>query len=135
MKTYTIILMIGAALLFDLAQAIVGWIPFVGNAAADIMSLFIFVTFFIWFGMNGISMITPKRLSALVGGGLVEMVPYLNILPAWTAVVIYLIGTTKIQEIADKNPALASLAMTAGGKIKSLNKDDRLPHVPLVDER
>lgn len=127
--------MIGAALLFDAAQALVGWVPFIGNAAADVMSLFIFVTFFIWFRMNGINMITPKRLGSLVGGGLIEMVPYLNILPAWTCVVIYLIGTTKIQEVAEKNPRLAGLAMAVGGKIKNMNSNSNPPPTPFIDKQ
>ena len=85
--------------------------------------------------MYGIKMITPKRLTSLVGGGLTEMIPYINILPAWTCVVIYLIGTTRISELAAKHPSLAKGAMAMGGKIKKLNKTDKPPSVPFVDKQ
>lgn len=121
-KDYVAILMIGTALFFDVLQALIGWVPVVGNILAGILSIFIFCTFFLWFYMNGIRMITPKRLISMVGGGLVEMVPYLNLLPAWTMVVIFLIGTTKIKELAAKHSTLARGALAVEGKIKSMNK-------------
>ena len=131
-KDTTAILMIGTALFFDLLQAIIGWIPIVGNILADAMSIFIFLTFFLWFWMNGIKMVTPKRLTSMIGGGLVEMIPYLNLLPAWTLVVVYLIGTTKIKELASKHPTLAKGAVLAGTKIRNMN-NGRIPNTPIVD--
>jgi len=132
-KDTTAILMIGTALFFDLLQAVLGWIPVVGNILADAMSMFIFLTFLLWFWMNGIKMITPKRLTSLVGGGVIEMIPYLNLLPAWTLVVVYLIGTTKIKELASKHPTLAKGAILAGTKIRSMN-NGRIPNTPFVDK-
>jgi len=134
-KDTTAFLMIFTALCFDGIQALIGWIPFVGNALADMMSIFIFLTFFLWFYMNGIKMVTPKRLGSLGGGGVIEMIPFINILPAWTLVVVYLIGTTKLKELAAKNPTLAKGAMAVGGKIKKMNKTGEPPHVPGVDEK
>ena len=125
-------LMIGTALFFDVIQIIIGWIPVVGNAIADIFSLFAFLTFFLWFMMYGIKMISPKRLAAMATGGLLEMIPYLNLLPAWTGVVVYLIGTTKIKEMAEKHPTLAKGAMAVGGKVKSMQT--QTPRVPFVDD-
>ncbi len=133
-KDTTIFLMIFTALCFDGGQLIVGWIPIFGNIFADIVSFFAFMTFLLWFKMNGIQMMTPKRFGSLVGGGVVEMVPFLNILPAWTMVVVYLIGTTKIQELAQKNPMLASMATSAGQKIKSLQKKNDTPDTPITNE-
>ncbi len=115
-------LMIGVALFFDALQALFGWVPIIGNVLAALVGIFAFLTFFLWFYTNGIKMLTPKRLTSMIGGGIIEMVPYLNILPAWTMVVVYLIGTTKIKEIAKKHPTLAKGAMVAGAKIKKLNK-------------
>lgn len=134
LKDTTVFLMIGIALFCDFLQALIGWIPLLGNILADLMSIFIFLTFFLWFYMNGIKMVTPKRLSAMVGGSLVEMVPYLNLFPAWTGVVIYLIGTTKIKEIAAKHPTLAKGALAAGGKIKSMNRNKGPSNTPPVEE-
>ncbi|MFZ2522013.1 MAG: hypothetical protein WAX44_01915 [Minisyncoccia bacterium] len=134
-KDSTAILMIGTALFFDALQALIGWIPIAGNFLADLLSIGIFLTFLVWFWFNGIKMITPKRLGSMVAGGLVEMVPYLNLLPAWTGVVVYLIGTTKIKELAQKHPTLAKGAVVAGTKIRNMNKDrNYTPNVPLVDD-
>lgn len=132
LKDVTIFLMIGTALFFDFFQTVVGWIPFVGNVAAMIVSGFAFMTFFLWFYLNGISMITPKRLLAMIGGGIIEMIPYINILPGWTLTVVFLIGTTKVTEFAQKHSRVASMALKTAGYIKS--KQTKVPHVPLVDE-
>lgn len=133
LKDSTVFLMIGTALFFDFIQALVGWIPIVGNILSDVLSVFIFMTFSLWFWSNGIKMITPKRLSSMIAGGLIEMIPFVNILPAWTCVVIYLIGTTKIKELAQKHPTLAKGAVAVGGKIKKINKTGEDPNVPFVD--
>ena len=132
-KDSTMFLMIFSALFFDTLQALIGWIPVLGNILSDLLSIFICLTFFLWFMMVGVK-ITPKRLTALVGGGAVEMIPFLNILPAWTGVVIYLIGTTKIKEIAAKHPTLAKGALAAGSKIKSMNKNKESPNTPPTEE-
>ena len=133
-KNTTAILMIGTALFFDFIQAVVGWVPVAGNVLADIFSFFIFFTFLLWFWMHGIKMMTPRRLMAMLGGGLIEMVPYINLLPAWTGVVIYLIGTTKIKELVEKHPTIAKGALIAGERIKKMNRKGSLPNVPGIDD-
>ena len=120
-KDTTAFLMIFIALCFDGIQALLGWIPVLGNILADLFSIFAFMTFLLWFWIYGIKMLTPKRLTSLLGGGLIEMIPYLNLLPAWTMVVVYLIGTTKIKELADKHPGMAGAALAVGGKVKRMN--------------
>ncbi len=134
-KYATAFLMIFTALCFDGIQALIGWVPVVGNILAGLFSIFIFLTFMFWFWTNGIMMITPKRLTSMIGGGLIELIPYVNILPAWTCVVIYLIGTTKVKELAQKHPTLAKGAILVGGKIKEMNKTGQDPHVPFVDKK
>jgi hypothetical protein len=121
----TVFLMIFTALFFDTLQLLIGWVPVVGNIFADILSVFIFMTFFLWFMMNGISMITPKRLASMLGGGLIEMIPYVDLLPVWTGVVIYLIGTTKLKEVAAKNPTLAKGVSVIGGKVGNVSKNQK----------
>ncbi|MFZ2621219.1 MAG: hypothetical protein WAX85_01845 [Minisyncoccia bacterium] len=120
-KDTTLFLMIAVALSFDFLQALIGWIPIVGNIMSDLMSVFICLTFVFWFMMVGIK-ISQKRIMALVGGGAVEIIPFINILPAWTAVVVYIVGTTRIKELTAEHPKLARGAMAAGGKIKSMAK-------------
>ncbi|TSC70551.1 MAG: hypothetical protein CEO12_272 [Parcubacteria group bacterium Gr01-1014_46] len=128
-------LMIFTALFFDALQALIGWIPMVGNVISDVISIFVFMTFLLWFHMYGVKMMTPKRFTSLGLGGVIEMIPYVNLLPAWTLVVIYLIGTTKIKELFEKNPGVAGSIFRLGEKIKNLNKTGEPPHVPLIDER
>lgn len=106
----TAFLMIFTALFFDAFQALIGWIPAVGNILAGLIGFFAFMTFWLWFHMKGIKMMTPKRFGSLGLGGTIEMIPFINILPAWTLVVVYLIGTTKVTEIVGKNPALTKVA-------------------------
>ncbi len=91
------------------------------------------MTFFLWFMMNGIKMITPRILTSMIGGGLIEMIPFVNILPAWTLVVVYLIGTTKVKELAGKHPTLAKGAVITGTSIKKMNSTGEDPSVPFVD--
>lgn len=127
----TIFLMIFTVLCLEGIQAFLGWIPIVGNFFAFMMDVFIFFTFFLWFLRHGIKMMTLKRFGSMGAAGIIEMIPYLNLLPAWTLVVIYLIGTTKIMELAEKNPSLAAGAMTMGKRIKgvkeSTDKSEELP--------
>lgn len=103
----TIFLMVFTSLFFDAFQALIGWIPYVGNVIAGLISFFAFMTFWLWFHMKGVKMMTPKRFGSLGLGGVIEMIPFVNILPAWTMVVTYLIGTTKIKEIVGENSMLS----------------------------
>lgn len=129
----TAFLMIFTALFFDAFQALIGWVPFVGNVMAGIIGFFAFMTFWLWFHMKGIKMMTPKRFGSLGLGTIIEMIPFINILPAWTLVVVYLIGTTKVTEILNSNPMLGDLALATGKKIKSIQKTNEPYNVPLVD--
>jgi hypothetical protein len=118
-STATSLIMVFTALLFDICQAIVGWIPVVGNIFASVVSLFVFMTFLFWFHMYGIKMMSLKRFGSLGLGGVIEMIPYVNILPAWTMVVMYLIGTTKLKDIASTNPIMSKASSVVGGKLKT----------------
>lgn len=131
----SIFLLIFTALLIDAFQAVIGWIPIFGNTLADLVSIAAFLIFFVWFKFYGISMITPKRLSALVAGSVIEMIPFVNILPAWTGVVVYLIGTTKVKGVMAEHSGVARVAMGTAGKIKKMGKNNKPPSVPFVDSR
>ena len=64
-KDTVVFLMIFTALCFDGIQALLGWVPVVGNIFSDILSLFAFFTFLLWFKMYGIEMLTPKRMTSM----------------------------------------------------------------------
>lgn len=121
-KDVTAFLMVFTALFFDALQAVIGWIPAVGNILAACINAFAFMTFSFWFYMNGIKMMRPQRIIAMLGAGVIELIPYLNLLPAWTFAVVYLIGTTKVKEFASKHSIIASTIISAEERFKNKGK-------------
>lgn len=97
----TTYLMIGTALLYDLLQFCVGWIPFVGQILGWIVSFFAGLTFWLWFRIHDIPF-NKKRTASLATGVVIEIIPLVNMLPAWTLAVVSMIATTKIKEVASK---------------------------------
>jgi len=99
----TIALMISTALFFDAIQVILLFFA-VGVVLNTFINIFAGLTFFLWFMMHGISFLSPKRLAGIGGGFIVELIPILNSLPAWTGAVWYIISTTKILQTVEKLP-------------------------------
>lgn len=86
LKSTTVGLMIGTALMIDLLQFLLGFI-YLGWAVGIFASL----TFWLWFRMHGIKigLSNPKRSLGFAGAGIIEMIPipFLASLPAWTVFV------------------------------------------------
>ncbi|MHB1316603.1 MAG: hypothetical protein ACYCZW_01965 [Minisyncoccota bacterium] len=99
----TSIYMLLTAGFFDALQAILTLVG-IGVIASPIITVFAGLTFWFWFRTYGVSFMSWKRILALAGGGVVEMIPVVNILPFWTGYVWYIIETTKISEVASKIP-------------------------------
>ena len=62
-----------------------------------------------------------KRFALMNGGALLEMIPILNSLPAWTLTVLLLVGTTRAEELIAKIPGgskIAAVAHRAGGGLR-----------------
>jgi len=95
-------LMLGVAIAVDATSALVNLIPIVGQIASFFVGLFFTMTFWLWFKMNGMNFSKPKNILGLAGGSIIEMIPVLNALPAWTATVLYL---TRVEKIIDKTVA------------------------------
>jgi|SRR3989344_6760786 len=96
LKTTTVVLMISIAVFYDVLQFALsffymGWL----------VGIFAGLTFYVWFKSYKISFMTPKRFAAFGGASLLEMmpIPFLAMLPAWTAAVSYLALTKKAQDI------------------------------------
>lgn len=90
------VLMICVALLYDFVQIVINIIMFgFGFLVTWIISLWAWLTFYLWFRIKGVSFMNWKNTLKLTGGGLIEIIPFpfLSALPAWTAVVIALIFT------------------------------------------
>lgn len=97
LSSTTIFLLIIVALFFDLLQIIftflfLGWL----------ISFYAFMTFWLWFKLKGISFATPKRSGIAGGGFIIELVPFLNMLPAWTLAVTLIILDVKSKELISK---------------------------------
>lgn len=111
LKSTTIGLMIGSALLFDGLQALLTPI-FLGWA----VGIFAFLTFWLWFRMYGISFMRPKRLATMGAASIIEMIPFLSVIPAWTFAVAYL--------------AISSKAKETISSVGGIKKDNNIPFPP-----
>ncbi len=98
MGSSTMFLMLFVAILYDFAQLIVNFVPLAGQILSFIITIFAFLTFFLWFKFYGRSFTSPKRALAMGAGVVIEIIPILSVLPGWTVSVIFLIGIEKIQK-------------------------------------
>jgi hypothetical protein len=94
LKNHTIALMIGTALFFDSLQWLLAFV-FMDWLAG----FFAFLTFFVWFKFYGMKFITPKRIATMGGAFLIEIIPVLAALPAWTGAVVILILDMKAKKL------------------------------------
>jgi hypothetical protein len=95
----TAILMIGTAILLDCIQALTGLVPIIGQIIGWLVDAVALFGFWLWFKMHGISFSKKKRGLTLGIGALVELIPLINILPAWTLAVVRLVLTTKTKKL------------------------------------
>jgi len=78
-----------AALGFDFFQGVIGIIPVVGFIISPIISFFIWLTFWVWLKFHGVAIADSiERIALMFGGFLVELIPGLNVLPAWSLVIL-----------------------------------------------
>ena len=91
----TIVLMIVVALFFDALQALLTFI-FMGWA----VGIFAGLTFYVWFKMHGLNFATPKRAATFGAGFIIEIIPFLSALPAWTLAIIILALDSKLKKFA-----------------------------------
>jgi hypothetical protein len=95
-------LLIGVAITFDFAQFLIGFIPVLGQIIGWFISATAGFTFWLWFRLLGISFSRKKRGVTLAVGGVVEMIPFLNMLPVWTSAVVRIIISTKTESVTAK---------------------------------
>lgn len=120
--------MVAAALFYDLLQVGVNFLQGV-NAIIPGLGVFLvyllgvpltiwaWLTFYLWFKLHGVSFMQPKRFAIMGISGLADTI--MSVLPAWTVAVLLLIATTRAEELLEKVPGgkkLAKVAQAAGGK-------------------
>ncbi|MEI6843280.1 MAG: hypothetical protein WCK48_02125 [bacterium] len=121
------VFMVTVAIIFDVVQALIELIPILGQIISIFIDIAAFFTFYLWFKMNGMNFSDPKKAGIMGGGFLIELIPILNALPAWTLAVVLLIGTTKAKELVAQNipgGAGGALGAVAG---KALGGDTQEP--------
>lgn len=92
----TIALMISVAIFYDVLQWLLAFI-FMGW----LVSIFALLTFYVWFKTKGMSFMKPKRFAAFGGSFIIELIPIVgDILPTWTASIIYLALDSKLKKVA-----------------------------------
>src|SRR3989344_2139954 len=115
----TIALMISVAIFYDVLQWLLAFI-FMGW----LVSIFALLTFYVWFKMKGMSFMKPKRFAAFGGSFIVELIPIINILPAWTLAIVLLALDSKIKKIAAVVPGgeMATGALANKAQVAQTNR-------------
>ncbi|OHB05806.1 MAG: hypothetical protein A3B16_00430 [Candidatus Zambryskibacteria bacterium RIFCSPLOWO2_01_FULL_45_43] len=91
--------MICVAVFFDILQWLLAFV-FMDWLAG----FFAFMTFFVWFKIRGMSFMKPKRLLTFGGASLIEIIPWLSALPAWTAAIVILALDSKVKKVVAQVP-------------------------------
>src|SRR3989344_1028705 len=85
----TFFLMLSVAIFFDVLQAILLLIPFLGWILSSLISIFAWLTFYVWTSIKGWGLSdTLKQIVVNWVLPLMEIVPILNTLPTWTLKVV-----------------------------------------------
>lgn len=92
--------MIGVAIFFDGLQAAIQTIPILGQILSGFVAIFAFLTFWLWFKLHGVKLATGKRAASMGLGFIFELIPFLNILPAWTLAVTLTAFDTKVKNLS-----------------------------------
>lgn len=95
----TFMMMATVAIIFDVILALISLIPFVGWIINALISVVAFLTFFMWFRTKGIKFNSPRKMASLPAGFLLELIPYLNILPGWTVAVFMTTASDKVEKV------------------------------------
>jgi hypothetical protein len=113
--------------LFDIVLALIQLIPFAGSVAASVFNVIPLMVFFIWYKLLGISFANPKKAISFFGASIIEFIPLLNVLPTWTAEIIYMYtlqnkdkilsvvaGATKVAAVTGTGSKMASFLPQSG---------------------
>lgn len=86
----TFFLMLGTAILLDC----ITWIPILGTVVNIVATL----GFWFWFRIHGIKF-NKNRVTTFAIGSIIEIIPFLQILPAWTATIIVMYFQSKLPPV------------------------------------
>jgi hypothetical protein len=95
-------LLLFVAIFFDVVLSAIQLIPFVGSVASMVFNVIPLTLFYIFYSQLGISFSNPKKAISFWGAGIIEFIPIVNIIPAWTAEVIFMYVLQRKEEILAK---------------------------------
>lgn len=99
--------------LVDLAQFLIGFLDviFIGTPINWCIDIFAGLGFYIWLKPKGVNFGSPKNLTNLLGALFFKAVPILEMLPAWTFLVVRTTINTRAEEkLAAVAPVVARVA-------------------------
>lgn len=96
----TFLMMMAVAIVCDISLALIALVPYVGWVINGLLSPCVFILFFTWYKIKGIKYTSMRKMAVLPAGLLIEMIPYVNILPGWTVSVFLNTQGDKINKIA-----------------------------------
>jgi hypothetical protein len=96
-------LMVGVAATIDGVQFLLNFIPILGWILTSLISIFAWLTFFVWFMFNDVSYLKGKavvlKVALIFCVPIVEVISILNDLPAWTAYIIIMLLIVKAEDV------------------------------------
>jgi hypothetical protein len=101
---WTIFWMVLTAVLIDIGQILIQFIPVLGQALSVLLNVIFGLGFYIWFKLHGVNMASTRKALTFFGGGLLDSFS-IGILPAWTIDIILIIVFERLEEkVLAKNP-------------------------------
>jgi hypothetical protein len=100
-------ILIGLFVIIDIIQIILNGFA-IGLVVNRYLNIAIGVALPLFFQTQGVSMVNKKRFLGMLGAFGIEMIPFADLLPVWTADIVFTWSTVKAEE---------ALAKVPGGKI------------------
>lgn len=118
--------MVGAAILFDTIQiatkglhAIPGLGSVIALFSGWIVSVLAWLVFYLWFRLSGVGLLDKgvRKLLLFLAGFIIELIPIINAVPAWTFTVASTVATVKMEDAhynKEQKEKLEKLARSRG---------------------
>ncbi len=94
----TATLLVWLALFFDGSQFLLNLVPILGNFLSMVFGFFAWLSFYVWLKTKGVQFSGIKKGGTLIGAAIIELVPVVNAIPAWTFAILILIAVTKAED-------------------------------------
>lgn len=115
-KTFVLMLMV--ALFADLLSFVISWVPLVGQFLNPAISFFFAMSLWLWLAFNGLGF---KGALGSGAGMVIETIPFLQMLPPFTAMVVIIYLRQKAKEkVVGK--VVGTITPKVGGTTSTLRK-------------